>query len=624
MAVHYICGMFIREVKKQRSKSSGTFYQYNLVQAARVDGKVKQTVILYLGSDPLLKDKANRDLVLAILKSKIFGQQDVFPEQPPKPLLDLALSFYEKYAIRYPEGQTPKVSIPPAPQKAEYHHVDIKGLGTSDVKSFGAEHLCTQVLEKLGLRECFGTLGMDSGQARLALIAIAARAIFSSSEHKTARILELNSELPQCYKYEEPISHKQLYAISDILYGHKEQIDRFLYRRITNMFDIEDRLVIFDISNTYFESRKAGSTIAKHGRSKEKRGDCPVVVFTGVINAQGFIRHSRVYEGNKADTHTLSDMLADLKKHAGPSAKHTIVMDAGIATEDNLALIQEKGYQYVCVSRKRLKDYPANGDSKKTIQLTDREKNKVELAIFSPEGHTDTWMYVQSEAKRLKEQSMDTKLRAHFEEGLATIQKALGKKGGVKKTERVWERIGRAKQRSRRVSGRYLITVGEKDGKATAMEWTEKPSPVQENKTNGVYFIRTNYKYPGEKELWDIYNTIREVEATFRCLKSDLNIRPVHHQKDERIEAHIYLTLLAYQLVNTIRHMLKNAGINDGWANIVRIMGTQTIQTIEIPTDKKCIHLRKPSKPIMEAQQIYKAAQCKDTQKAVKKYVVYH
>lgn len=139
-----------------------------------------------------------------------------------------------------------------------------------------------------------------------------------------------------------------------------------------------------------------------------------------------------------------------------------------------------------------------------------------------------------------------------------------------------------------------------------------------------MYFIRTNIKSPNEKELWHIYNTIREVEATFRCLKSDLSIRPVHHQKDSRIEAHIYQTILAYQLVNTIRHMLKAKGIHHDWTNVVRIMNTQTIQTLELPTGKKEIHLRKPSKPIKEAQAIYTTTNCTKTQTAVKKYVVYH
>lgn len=318
-----------------------------------------------------------------------------------------------------------------------------------------------------------------------------------------------------------------------------------------------------------------------------------------------------------------ADMIEDLEKNTSPhTVEHTVVMDAGIATEDNLALVRKKGYKYVCVSRKRLKDYPIPDD--KTIQLTDKEKNKVELAIFNPEGYTDTWMYVRSEAKREKEQSMDAKLKQRFEEDLGSIQKAIGKKGGTRRLEKVWERIGRVKEKHSRVSSRYLITVGHEDETATGMQWSVKPDKGKDDKSNGVYFIRTNYIDPTENQLWDIYNTIREVEGTFRCLKTDLKIRPVHHQKDERIEAHIYLTILAYQLVNTIRHMLKKAGINHDWQNIVRIMNTQTIQTLELPTDKKTIHLRKPAKPIEQVQQIYDATRCTHTQSPTKKYVVYH
>ena len=623
--------MFIRKIKKQRSNQSKIFFQYALAQSARVDGKVKQREILYLGSDTLLSDKENRMIVLGILKAKIFGQPELFPIEPPKELLALGLIYYEKYCIKYGQTSEPTHSIPPAPKRAEFHNIDIKGLELNDVKTFGAENLTKQVLDKLKLRECLRSVGINDKQSSKALISIAARAIYSSSEHKTAQILESSSELKALFSYDEEITHKQLYTISDTLYKHKDKIDSFLYQRITDMFNIEDKLVIFDISNTYFshrdpfgESRKTNSKLAKYGRSKEKRYDCPLVVFTGVINAEGFIRHSRIYEGNFPDNATLSDMIEDLKKYTSANSKQTIVIDAGIATEDNLTLIREKGYKYVCVSRKRLKKYPIVDDKEKITQLTNRKKQKVELKIFTPKGLTDTWMYVQSDAKKKKEESMSDKLKQRFEQDLVVIKKALSSKGGTKLINKVWERIGRAKQKHNRVSSRYEILVTEKDGKAIELILSEKKQPIDDSKEKGIYFIRTNYENANEKELWDIYNTIREVESTFRCLKSDLNIRPVYHQKDVRIESHIYLTILAYQLVNTIRHMLKKENINLDWKNIVRIMNTHTIQTVVLHTDKKIIHLRKTAKPIKEVKQIYDAANCKKSQMAVKKYVVYH
>ena len=617
--------MFIRQVKKQRSKDSKVFYQYTLAQTSRINGKVKQNAILYLGSQTLLEDKVNRNKILEYLKAKIFNQPDLFSEALPEDVLKLAASFYEKYLLKY--GDAPvqdAASLPPAPKKAEFHNVDIKGLEVNEVKTFGAEHLCKQVLDTLQLADCFASLQMSDIQIRKNLLSIASRAIFSSSEHKTAQLLETNSSLKACFEIEDVISHKQLYAITDRLYQHKDTIDDFLYKRLTSLFNLEDKLVIFDISNTYFETRKAGSKLAKYGRSKEKRNDCPIVVFTGVINAQGFIRHSKIYQGNTADTATLEDMIAHLEQHSTAKEKQTIVIDAGIATESNLEMIKEKGYKYVCVSRKHIKDYPVETSKKTITQLTDRGKNNVELTIFNPKAFNDTWMYVQSEAKRKKETSMDEKLSQRFEQELDSVSNALHKKGGTKKINKVWERIGRLKQKHNRIAVQYEIEIAEKQGIATKLTYKRIHKITKNNKKEGVYFIRTNYQNPNEKELWEIYNTIREVESTFRCLKTDLNIRPIHHQKDERIKAHIYQTTLAYQLVNTIRYMLKSKGINHDWKNIVRIMNTQSIQTIELPTDKKNIHLRKPSKPIQQVKDIYNATNCKQTQKPIKKYVVYH
>lgn len=616
--------MFIRVVKKQRSKDSKVFYQYTLAQTSRVEGKVKQTNILYLGSDPLMQDSHNRMIVLSILKSRIFGQAELFPLEASAELKSLALQYYEAYEIKYGIGRENPTSIPPRAHQAEYHKVDIKGLDIEDAKEFGAEHLCKQILDKLELGTFLANIGLNADESKKALISIAAKAIYASSEYKTAQILEMNSELGACYGYKGQITHKDLYGISDILYTHKTQIDNYLYNRVTDLFSLKDNLVIFDISNTYFETSGKSGTKAKFGRSKEKRNDCPIVVFTGVINQEGFIHHSRIYEGNKPDVATLEDMINDLEKHSCGHAKQTIVIDAGIADDLNLELLDSKGYKYVCVSRKRIKDYKLDDSSSNTVRFTTKGDQKVELKIFHPEQYNDTWMYVESDGKRLKEQSINHKLRQRFEEELLNIKNSLSKKGGTKQINKVWERIGRTKQKHNRISSRYKIEVFENDNIAFDIRWEFTSNKIKDDKSNGVYFIRTNHSIVVESIIWDIYNTIREVESTFRSLKSDLNIRPVYHQRDDRIEAHIYLTILAYQLVNTIRYMLKSTGIHHDWKNILRIMSTHKIQTLKIPTDKKTIFLRKPTNPIVEVQQIYTATNCSDYLKPLKKYVVYH
>ncbi len=235
-------------------------------------------------------------------------------------------------------------------------------------------------------------------------------------------------------------------------------------------------------------------------------------------------------------------------------------------------------------------------------------------------------MYVQSEGKRLKESSMQEKLSQRFEEDLEQIRAGILKKGGTKNIEKVWERIGRIKEKNKRVSAQYKIEVKSKQNKATEILWSKKSISTEKksDKENGVYFIRTSYSQTDEQQIWQTYNTVREVEATFRCLKTDLQIRPVFHQKDARIESHIYITILAYQLVNSIRFMLKKNGLNHDWRNILRIMNTQTWNLSLFTTPDKTIAVSKPSTPIQPVLKIYKATELKSMLTQKKKYVVYH
>lgn len=620
--------MFIRQVKKKNASSGKTFYQYQLLQAARVNGKVKHQNILYLGSEPMLADKITRKKVLDLLRAKIFGQSQLFAKDYPNEIVALAESYYQKFLIKYKDVPIETaLSIPPIESQAQMESIDVHSIEIENSRTFGGEHLCGQMLEMLALEQCFKSLGFSREENTLAHISIVSKALFSASEYKTVQYLRDNSGLCDLYHVSaEELTHHDLYAIADKLYEQKEGIDKFLYNRVVDLFDLKDSLVIYDLSNTYFEGRKARSRRAKYGKSKEKRNDCKQIVFTGVINAQGFIRYSRIYDGNTADAVTLPDMVADLKKHSPPISDKTVVMDAGFASEENLGFLVAEGLNYVCVSRKRLKDYPA-GEPGTLHRITDRRNHPIELHVFTPQGYKDTWMYVKSEQKRVKEESMREKLSQRFEEELEGLDQGLHQKGTTKKIQKVWERIGRIKERHRMVSGKYVVDIQEKEGKAIKVTWSEKETDRDDkdrNRDHGVYFIRTSYKNPQEDRLWNIYNLIREVESTFRCLKSDLQIRPIHHQNDERVESHIYLTLLAYQLVNTIRHMLKAKGKKHDWRNIVRIMSSQTIQALLLPMETKTISLVKPSRPIKEALEIYQATNTKSMIPAKKKYVVYH
>lgn len=211
-----------------------------------------------------------------------------------------------------------------------------------------------------------------------------------------------------------------------------------------------------------------------------------------------------------------------------------------------------------------------------------------------------------------------------FEQEISGVINSIGKKGSTKRSEKVWERIGRIKERNRSVHKYYDIKVDDNDGIVKSITCNKLDIPASE-KQNGEYYLRTNHSTANEREIWNIYNTIREVESTFRCLKSDLRLRPVYHQSDHNTEAHLHLGLLAYQVVAPIRFMLKSKGLNYDWRNIVRIMNSQKSATMSIVNkDKKTIIIRKCTSPLQEVLEIYKATEISSIPFRQKKFVVTH
>ncbi len=259
--------------------------------------------------------------------------------------------------------------------------------------------------------------------------------------------------------------------------------------------------------------------------------------------------------------------------------KVLVVIDAGIATKDNLALIREKGYDYLCVSRSK-PEITEIGAESKSVTVMDADNHPITLtAVPTKTDDGSYWLKIKSLRKEVKERSMNELFTNRFEEALKKIEASLRKKGGIKKYDRVLMRIGRAQESYPSVQRHYQIEV-EKDTKeiVTSIRWHQKEA-CDIDADSGLYFLRTSVDRLDEKTTWEYYNLIREIEATFRCLKTDLDLRPIYHQKDESCEAHLFFGLLAYWLVNTVRYQLKQKDIKHNWTELTRIMSTQKIVT---------------------------------------------
>lgn len=356
-------------------------------------------------------------------------------------------------------------------------------------------------------------------------------------------------------------------------------MEKYLSKKTNQLFDLEDKIMLYDLTNTYFEGTKRKSELAKFGRSKEKRSDAKLVVLGMVVNPQGFVKYSSVYEGNMSDCATLIETIKKLRSNSSDTEKRALVIiDAGISTKENLEAIKAENFDYLCVTRSYLKDYKeCDKSTEKTI--TDKKGQKIHLIEATVDDCSDYYLKVKSEAKATKERSMNEQFRARFLEGLSLISSSLDKKSGIKIRDKVNERIGRLRQKYPSISKYYSIDleVDENDivTKITHLELKKDESKSKE----GVYFLRTSLKMKDEETIWQCYNTIREIESSFRCLKTDLDLRPIYHQNDDATMAHLNLGILAYWLVNTIRYQLKAKKINYSWSEIVRIGNTQKLIT---------------------------------------------
>lgn len=502
--------------------------------------------------------------------------------------------------------------------------VDLDTLKNKDAREIGAEWMCFQGLEQLQLKEKLIALGWEEEAIQLALTQIISRAVYPFSENRTSRWIKENSAVCEITGYPiEKITKDKLYGSALNLYKIKDSLEKHLSSKTNELFDLQDKIYLYDLTNTYFEGRKLDSKLANFGRSKEKRSDCKLVVLALVVNVEGFIKYSNIFEGNTTDNTTLPQIIDNLRTQTSEEKRAVVVIDAGIATEENLKLIQVKGYDYVCVSRSKIKDYTINKDGEIRHIMT-KDNQFITLQKVEKQTETDYILKVKSTGKQAKERSMKSKFENRFLEELGKINASLTKKYGVKKADKVNQRIGRMIEKYPSAAKFYDIEVLVEKDIVTKIIYQKKKSSELHDQELGCYFIKTNLNTENELSLWTIYNSIREIESTFRCLKNDLDLRPIYHKNDDATMAHLHLGILAYWLVNTVRYQLKQQKINHNWQEIVRITNTQKIVTTYGQNkDDEIIYVRRCTEPNEKVKQIYNALKYKNYPFTKRKSVVH-
>jgi transposase len=309
-----------------------------------------------------------------------------------------------------------------------------------------------------------------------------------------------------------------------------------------------------------------------------------------------------MFEGNVSESRTLEEMLEGLKAPAGA----LVIMDAGIATEANISWLVAHKYRYLVVSRERKRQF----DESLAVETTTASKQTIKIQRVLNEDETEVRLYCHSPERQAKEEAMTARFHQRFEAGLIKIAEGLQKKRSEKRYEKLLQRIGRLQEKSHGISQHYRIElVPDASGtKAVALTWEKLPVAGTQLTHPGVYCLRTNELVWDEATLWQTYTMLTDLEAVFRCLKSELGLRPIYHHKQDRADGHLFITVLAYQAVQALRQKLKVQGINDSWISLRETFSVQQRVTATFKQrDGRTLHVRKATVAEPKLKNLYEA-----------------
>jgi transposase len=588
--------MYIRRTTIKSRGSAEPYYTYRLVESVRTVDGVRQRTLLNLGRHfDVPQDQ------WSALSQRI---EELLSAQSPLMTVELSAEL-EATAQRLVARLLHRQAESGEAASTDIRTVDVDSLDLVRPRSVGVEHVLWETIRQLGLDAQLKRLGLNGPQLAAAIGSLVARAAAPGSERATEAWLKEHSALGELIDYDYTNMHAMaLYRISDRLWRHKAALEGFLFERERDLFAFEEVITLYDLTNTYFEGTAKANPDAKRGKSKERRTDCPLVTLALVLDGSGFPKHSEIFPGNASEPQTLERMLTTLTG-AERSARPTVVLDAGIASEDNVAWLVAHAWPYVVVSRRRERQF--DPDAASIVQKRDGVCIRAERRLDPDTG--EVHLYCHSSQREDKERGILELATQRFEAELAHLVAGLSKRGNsVKRYDKVLERIGRLRQKYPKAAPHYAIDVTSNpdSGKATAIAW-RRITPVDDI-LPGVYCLRSDRTDWDEATLWRTYIMLTDLEAVFRCLKSELGLRPVYHQKRNRVAGHLFLSVLAYHLVHTIRFQLKAAEIDLSWKSIRERLATQQRVTAQLKdADGRTLHIRKCTRAEPSQLAIYDA-----------------
>ena len=481
-----------------------------------------------------------------------------------------------------PNSSQKKLFPEPEP---EWIEVDAKAVRVENCREFGGPWLALELIKKLGLdeflRDTIPSGREDVPWSTMALVLVIARLCDPSSELSIAENFFRKTAMSDLLGLPaEKVYDNRLYRALDKLLPHKQKLEVFLKEKLGELFDLEYDLLLYDVTSTYFEGDAKANPLAQRGYSRDKRSDCKQVCIGLVVSRCGMPLGYEVFAGNTADVTTVEQIVTTMEARYGKSNR-IWVMDRGMVSDENLDFLKEGDRRYIVGTPKSmLKKFEQQLLSEDWHAI--REGLEVKLCA-SPDGEAEMFILCRSRDRREKEKAMHARFAQRIEERLMSMQARCRKQ--KRDPLKVSREVGRLLGQNSRAAGLFDVDVRQRDDGGTELVW-QKVEAWQEwsELSEGCYLLRTNIADWSDEELWKAYIQLTEAEAAFRIHKSDLSIRPIWHQKENRVLAHILVCFLAYVLWKTLSALCDRAGLGNEPRRVLEELKEIRVVDVVLPT----------------------------------------
>ena len=588
--------MYLRKTTK--THKGKTYTNYLLVESRQTPKGPRQRIICSLGALAPAPQEHWLDLAHRLAAS-LQGQSSFPPAEVP----------IETLVKKVRRGR-------PAPaEESPTIAVDPERVTMEEAREAGTVHAGHQLWQQLGVQEILQHAGLSDRACQLSEAMTLNRLIFPLSEHAMPDWMRRTALADILGVDFSSLHDDALYRNLDRLYPNRERIETELAEREKTLFHLDDTLYLYDLTSTYFEGEAASNPQAKRGYSRDKRPDCKQVLVGLVLDRDGFPKAHEVFDGNRQDRTTVAEMLDSLEKRTGRKAGSTVVVDRGMAYQEDLEQIRAHGHHYLVASRQSERNAWLGefeqGDGWEEVVRTPSPRNpdqeKSQVRIKRCQRGNEVYILCLSEGREEKDRAIRETHEQRLRKDLQALKTRV-EKGQLQEEKKIHQAIGRLKERYPRVA-RYYRMDYEAERKTLTWEEDSEKKAIAE-KLDGGYVLKTDRQDLTADEIWRTYILLTRVEAAFRAMKSPLLERPIFHHLEKRTQTHIFLCVLAYHLLVAIEKRFLDRGAHTSWWTLREQLRTHQVITVVLPTkDGKVLKIRKGTTPEPMHREIYATLQ---------------